>query len=336
MRSALFVRPGDPLAITVVPDPDPGPTQVVIRVSRCGICGSDLQMTDPDSPVHFATGAALGHEYAGHVAACGRDVTGFKIGDPVTAIPMTGCGNCPACRAEDPGSCAQSQYLMGGFGEYTLADQRYVARLPASLSLADGALIEPLACGSQAVRLGEVGPQSKILVMGAGPIGLTVAYWARRAGCTNIAVTALSRRNAEIAHVMGATHFLEQGPELAERAAAALGGAPDVVFECAGAAGLLGAAVACVRPRGTIVSAGMCFAPEAFIAGFAVLKQVRMQFSMAYTMADFRQGIAAMDSGAVEPRAMLGDTIGLGALPQTFERLRHDRSQCKILVDPWG
>lgn len=336
MKSALFVRPGAPLAIETVPDPTPAPDQLVIRVGRCGICGSDLQMTDAASPVHFAAGAALGHEYAGEVVALGRDVTRFAIGDRVTAIPMSGCGTCPACRAEDPGSCAHSRYLMGGFSQYTLADERYTARLPASLSLSDGALIEPLACGGQAARLGDIGPESRVLVLGAGPIGLTIIYWARRAGCRHIAVVARSRRNAELAHTMGADLFIEQGPELERRVADALGGLPDTVFECTGSPGLIAQAIACVRPRGSIIVSGMCFAPETFVPGHALLKQVRLQFSLAYTMRDFQRGIDAMDAGAVEPRIMLAETIPLAALPATLETLRHTHARGKIMVDPWA
>lgn len=335
MKAAIFREAGLPLRIEMVPDPTPAANQVVIKVGRCGICGSDLTLTDPESPLHFPRGATLGHEYAGEIVAIGREVSHLAVGDRVTAMPTTGCGWCAACLAEDPNACGQCHHLMGGFAEYTVADQRYVAKLPLTLSLSDGALVEPLACGSQAVRFGEVGPQSRVLTLGAGPIGLTTVYWARQAGCQRIAVAALSRRNAALAEAMGATAFLLQGEGFAERVSEALGGPPDVVFECAGSAGLLGQAVACVRPRGTVVASGMCFDPEAFVSGNALMKQVRLQFSMAYTMGDFRRSLAALDAGAVEPRAMVGETISLGDLPNRFEALRRERSHGKVMVNPW-
>jgi (R,R)-butanediol dehydrogenase/meso-butanediol dehydrogenase/diacetyl reductase len=336
MKSAIFHCPGTPLSIESVPDPTPNPNQVVIRVNRCGICGSDLKMTEVGSPVLYAAGAALGHEYAGEIVALGKDVKHLVIGERVTAMPVAGCGHCAACLAEEPLSCSECRYLMGGFSEYTLAEARYVAKLPRSLSHSDGALVEPLACGSQAVRLAQVDPGARVLVMGAGPIGLAAIYWARRAGCQRIVAAALSRRNAEIASLMGASNFVLQGDSLKAAALQHLGSSPDVVFECAGAPGLVGQAIELVAPRGTIVSAGMCFAPEHFVSGSALMKQIRLQFSMGYNMGDFRRSIGALEAGFVEPRAMLSETIELAALPQTLEALRTEKSRCKVMVDPWA
>jgi len=336
MRSAIFHEAGKPLAIETVPDPDPAPHQVVIKVGRCGICGSDLTFTDPKSPAHFAAGSALGHEYAGEIAAVGRDVTHLKVGDRVTAMPMAGCGACAACLAGDPMACSQCRYIMGGFGEYTLADARFVERLPETLSLSDGALVEPLACGSQAARLGGIGRDSRVLVIGAGAIGLAAIYWARRSGSERIAAAALSSRNEGLARTMGATDFLLQADDLAAGAADALGGAPDVVIECSGAVGTLGRAFDCAAPRGTVVAAGYCFEPQPIVTAGALNKQLKLQFSLAYVMDDFTRSVAALDAGSVEPRAMLGETIGLDALPATIEALRQNKARGKLLVDPWG
>jgi (R,R)-butanediol dehydrogenase/meso-butanediol dehydrogenase/diacetyl reductase len=336
MRSAIFKAPGLPLSIDTVPDPTPAPNQVVIRIGRCGICGSDLTFTDPRSPAHYPIGSALGHEYAGEIVALGRDVTHLAIGDRVTAMPSTGCGSCAACLAGDPNGCASCHHIMGGYGEYTLADGRYAAKLPDSLSLDDGALVEPLACGSQAARLGGVTAKSRVLVIGAGPIGLAAVYWARRMGGEQIAAAALSDRNEAIARTMGASAFVRQGDDFAATVAEELGGAPDIVFECSGGTGTIGQAIEAVAPRGTVVAAGFCFEPQPIVTAGALFKQLRLQFSMAYTMDDFRHGIAALDAGSLEPRAMLSDTVSLDALPDTIEALRTDKTRCKVMVDPWG
>jgi (R,R)-butanediol dehydrogenase/meso-butanediol dehydrogenase/diacetyl reductase len=204
MRTAIFRGAGTPLSIETVPDPTPGPRQIVIKVGRCGICGSDLTFTDPHSPAHYEAGSALGHEYAGEVVALGREVTHLAIGDRVTAIPMAGCGYCPACLSGDPIACTQCRYIMGGFGEYTIADADYAVRLPASLSLSDGALVEPLACGAQAARLAGVNAASRVLVIGVGAIGLGAIYWAHRAGCEQIVASGTSDRRSSLARQMGA------------------------------------------------------------------------------------------------------------------------------------
>jgi (R,R)-butanediol dehydrogenase/meso-butanediol dehydrogenase/diacetyl reductase len=336
MKSAIFLAAGAPLSIATVADPTPDSNQVVIRVDRCGICGSDLKMTEVGSPVQYAAGSALGHEYAGEIVALGKDVQHLEIGDCVTAMPVTGCGHCAACLAEVPLSCSECRYLMGGFSEFTIAEARYVARLPQALSQSDGALVEPLACGAQAVRLAQLDPASRVLVIGVGPIGLGIIYWARRAGCRRIVAAARSRRNADIAALMGASSLVLQGESLEAAAIQQLGGRPDVVFECAGAPGLIGQAIALVAPAGTIVSAGLCFEAERFVPGTALMKQIRLQFSMGYNMGDFRTAIGALEAGFVEPRAMLSGTISLAALPQAFEAMRVEKSKCKVMVDPWA
>lgn len=336
MRSAIFRAPGVPLSIETVPDPTPGPNQIVIRIGRCGICGSDLTFTDTRSPTHFAIGSALGHEYAGEVVALGRSVTHLSVGDRVTALPSAGCGVCASCLAGDPNGCSACHHIMGGYSQYTLADARYATKLPEALSLDDGALVEPLACGSQAVRLAHVGPGSRVLVIGAGPIGLATIFWARQSGCERIVASARSGRNAELARTMGASAFLTQADDLAGAAAEHLGGAPDIVFECAGGVGPIGQAMDLVAPRGTVVAAGFCLEPQPIATAGALTKQIRLQFSMAYILDDFRRSIAALDAGALSPRAMLSGTIGLDDLPATFESLRHDKSRCKVMVDPWG
>jgi (R,R)-butanediol dehydrogenase/meso-butanediol dehydrogenase/diacetyl reductase len=334
LRSAIFVKAGEPLVIENRPTPKPGPTQVLIKVARCGVCGSDLKMTAKGSPALFQEGCTPGHEYAGEIVEIGRNVTGFAPGDRVTAIPVAGCGACPACLSGDPYGCSSCRYLMGGFAEFTVAEARYVAKLPGGLSFADGALVEPLACGAQAARLAELTRASRVLVLGAGPIGLSATYWARQAGCERIAVAALSERNRALAELMGASVFLSGPEDLAARAADALDGPPDVVFECVGAPGMIGASVDCVRPKGVIVSCGMCLHPESFVAGAAAAKQVSLKFSLAYVMSDFHRALASLEAGRLEPRAMISETIGLDALPRELEALRTDRTRCKVMVEP--
>jgi threonine dehydrogenase-like Zn-dependent dehydrogenase len=335
MRGIVFHNAGHPLALEHLPDPVPADREVVIRVGRCGICSSDVSMTDARSSFHFAPGAVLGHEYAGEIVALGRSVETLKIGDRVTALPTAGCGTCAACRAGDPNACAACRYVMGGFAEYTTADAALVVKLPDALSLDDGALVEPLACGMQAVRLAGIGPGSRVLMLGAGPIGLAALYAARRAGAGRVAVCARSRRAAPLASAMGADNFIEQGSDVARRVADALGGAPEFVIECVGIPGLLEQAIEIVARRGTIVIAGLCFDAQPVAFGAALMKQVTLRFSLAYTLADFHRAVNALDAGHLEPRVMLGETIALTSVPAAIEEMRNTRHTGKLMVDPW-
>jgi len=121
----------------------------------------------------------------------------------------------------------------------------------------------------------------------------------------------------------------------AEELARQLGAAPDVVIECTGAPGMIGAAIDLVAPRGTVVSAGLCFEAQTIGFGAAIGKQITLRFSLAYTLADFQRAVDALAAGHVEPRTMIGETIALAEVPDTLETLRSRRSDRKLMVDPW-
>src|SRR5581483_5234204 len=194
----------------------------------------------------------------------------------------------------------------------------------------------PLAVGLHGVALAGQRPGARVLVQGAGAIGLAAAYWARRLGAGRIAVTARSRRGESLALQLGADRFLASSGDLQPQLEAALGGAPDVIFECAGAPGMVAQAVNLVRPRGTVVILGNCMLPDAFHPAQAMFKQVRIQGSMVYSLAEFETVAATLDAGHVEPRAMVTDTVSHEQLPAAFEALRRPARQCKVMVDPWA
>lgn len=135
-----------------------------------------------------------------------------------------------------------------------------------------------------------------------------------------------------MAGTLGADAFVQFGDNEVGEAQEALGGAPDVVLECIGEVGMLGKAVEHIRSDGTIISLGFCTKPDPVIPGVATFKQVRMIFSMAYTLAEFEQVARALDAGHVEPRAMITETISLETLPSMIEQLRQGTNQTKVHV----
>lgn len=337
MRAAVFKCVGQPLAIEQRPDPTPGEGEVVLKVCRCGICGTDMAMSDGSGQT-FEVNSIIGHEFAGEVVAIGKGVETLKVGDPVAAMPFVGCGKCATCLAGRPNFCAQFRGMPGAFAEYTTTAERVAVKLPKTLSLADGALVEPLAVSLHGVALAGIKPGDKVLVIGAGPIGLGAVFWARELGAGSIAVTASSRTREGLAMQVGATSFvLPATPdELPQAAMDALGGMPDVVIEAVGKPDMIARAVNCVRPAGTVMVLGFCSRPDSFIPAIAVWKEVKLLFGMTYSLSEFEHVARVLDRGAVEARAMVTDQIGLGALPDTLEAMRHRTHQCKVLVDPWG
>ena len=335
MKAAVFKGVGQPLAIETLADPVPAAGELVLKVGRCGICGTDLHMTDGHAQT-FPENSVIGHEFAGEVVAVGADVTGYKTGDIVAAMPVVGCGQCGNCRSGDPMWCEQGLIgISGGFGQYAVAKAHASIKLPASLSLSDGALVEPLAVGLHGAALAQIRPGDRVLVQGAGAIGLAAAFWARRLGAGRIAVSARSRRGEAHALQLGADAFVPAGETLQAEVGRVLRGEPDVVFECVGVPGMVAQAVNLVRPRGTVVILGNCMLPDTFYPAQAMFKQVRIQGSMVYSLREFETVAQVLDAGHVEPRTMITDTVGYAKLPEAFEALRRPSRQCKVMIDPW-
>lgn len=337
MRAAVFKGVGQPLVIEQRPDPTPGEGEVVLKVGRCGICGTDLSMSDGSGQT-FEQNSIIGHEFAGEIVAIGAGVERLKVGDRIAAMPFTGCGKCATCLAGRPNFCHQFRGMPGAFAEYTTTTERVAVKLPQSVSLADGALIEPLAVSLHGLALAAMKPGDKVLVIGAGPIGLGAAFWARELGAGKVAVTASSRQREALAMQMGADVFVlpDNPDELPQAAMAALGGMPDLVIEAVGKPDLINRAINCVRPAGTVMVLGFCARPDSFIPAVAVWKEVKLLFGMTYSIGEFEHVARVLDRDADTARAMVTDHIGLDALPNTLESMRHRTHQCKVLVDPWS
>ena len=338
MKVAIFKGAGRGLAIEDRPIPIPKAGEVLVRVHRVGVCGSDLHATEGDCPL-AAPGSILGHEFCGEVVALGPGVTRLKVSDRVAPMPFVGCGSCVACLAGRPHHCPRGRYdVVSGFSQYSRAGQNECIVLPEGLSDEAGALIEPLAVGLQGVRKANFPIDARVLITGAGPIGLATAFWARRLGAGAIAVMARSRRREGIAATLGADHFIAQ-QDTADAAAAvndALGGPPDVVFEAAGVPGAIADAIGFVKPEGTVVSLGFSTKPETFIPTVALWKEIRLLFSLCYDRQDFQYTAGVMAAGDLRPLAMITGTVKMDALPERFARLLDAKtSDCKVMVSPW-
>ena len=333
MKTAVFRDFHAPLAIEDRPQPRPADDEVVIEVCRCGICGSDLHMTREPA---FGTrpGAVLGHEFAGRVIELGHAVRGLKVGDRVAVAPVRGCGRCPSCLAGEPAWCRHMILQGGGYAELAVTKDRQCLPLPRTTAIEDRALVEPLAVALHGVRLASLSPGARVLVMGAGPIGLGVTFWARRLGAIAVAVTDLTLAQADRAVEMGATAFLQAGEDAVQSVAHALGGSPDVIFECVGRPGILSRAIEHVRPRGLIVMLGLCTSPDSFVPFQAVSKEVRILTSAFFSMDDYRAALDALDGGHCVAKAMVTGTVRLSQMPEAFEALRERSSQCKVMVRP--
>ena len=340
MRAAVFHQPGAPLSIESVDDPAPGPGQVVIAVKRCGICGTDLHATEEHDGL-LVPGTVMGHEFAGEIVDVGAGCAGeWKTGRKVTGLPSHSCGQCLPCKTGRPLQCDHNIILglqrSGGFAEYMTLDTNNSVLLPDTIDWVEGALIEPLAVGLHAVNMSTDIRGKRVLILGAGPVGLAVSFWCRFMGAYHITVTEPEQLRRESAMRFGADIALpaevpaENLPEI-ERAA---GGPPDVVFECVGVPGMIAEAVDYARYGGEIMVVGFCARPDTLVPAAAIMKELTARFVVAYDKADFDMiaGLMAMDK--LDVAHMCTSTVGFKDFSEAFESLRTPNAHCKIMLDP--
>jgi 2-desacetyl-2-hydroxyethyl bacteriochlorophyllide A dehydrogenase len=325
MRAAFYTAPGG-FSLRELPRPEPDPGEVLVRVRSCGICGSDLDWFGGRFP---PPAVCPGHEIAGEVVEVAGEDRGLAAGDRVAVEPLITCGRCPACRAGDYQLCAALQVLGvardGGFAEYVAIPRERVYPLPAELDFAVGGLAEPAAVAVHGVRLGNVAPGGRVLVLGAGTIGLVSVMAARAAGAAEVAVTARHAHQAEMARRMGATHVFAAAPEGdRERADFARDCPPDVVIETVGGHGsTLNDAIQAVRPGGTIALIGVFFPQPACDALTLMMKEVRLVGSFTYgrgeRRADFELALEMLASDAPLARDLVTHRFELEAILEAFE-----------------
>ena len=279
-------------------------------------------------------GDVLGHEFAGEVVALGKNTEGLKLGDLVSVIPLKSCGHCESCKSGEVAWCDAFGLQGGGYAEYAVTKPNQCIRLPQSASLADGAIIEPLAVALHGVNMSGMKPGDKVLILGAGPIGLAVAFWARRKGASDVIIQDLATFQEARAMEMGATGFSVSRDDPVGSVEQMLGTKPDIVFECVGVPGLIAQAVEQVRKRGTICLLGLCTRPDTFNSFAMLSKEVHLITSAFFTRQEYEEALDALDAGAAEPRALVTDTISLADTPTRFEALRKRTHECKVLIAP--
>jgi threonine dehydrogenase-like Zn-dependent dehydrogenase len=336
MRAAVYHGVTAGLSIEEVPDPVPGHREVVLRVERCGVCGSDVHMTDGVGMMESPIGTVLGHEYSGEVVDVGKEVTSVIPGDRVTALAMSGCGACAACARGDLLACtgAESDKVpsTGAYAEYVRTVDVAVVKLPEDVDYETGALVEPLAVALHGVDLADVRSGDNVTILGAGPIALSTLAWLRARGVEDVVVVARSTRRRRHALDLGASQFVQIDPTDASTFPAPAG----IVFEAAGSAGAITVAFGLARRNGMVVSFGFSDVEEAFIPALVLIKGLRLQFSMMYNRQDFEKTIAVLQRDLVQVNSLVSQTVSLDELPSAFAALHDTNDHCKVMIDPWA
>ena len=323
-------------------------TQVKVRVAWAGICGSDLHeyeegpvfvpVNEKDPLTGEIAPLTMGHEFAGVIEEVGTNVTKFKVGDKVAINPTITYGNKPEDMDAYDGFSFIGLHGDGGFTKYANVPESNVYLLPDTLTLQDGALVEPTAVAVQAVKEGGLQFGDTVAIFGAGPIGLLTAIAAKAAGASKIIVLDLSQTRLEKAMELGATHIINSGEQDAVQAIQELvPDGVDVSFEVAGVAPTFKQAIDATRARGTMVIVSIFARPIEWNPIHLTNTGVKITSSIAYTPTSFQQTVDLMGTGQLKPQGIVTDQIQLDDIVEKgFEALSNDKSQAKILVELSG
>lgn len=340
MRAAVFKEAGRPLMVETLETPTPGPRDLILKVRACGICGSDLHMSEAGTMMPLPSGSVMGHEFSGEVVAIGSAVKGeWKEGARVAGFPYLCCGDASPCVNVGYGAttCAKGMPIglgqsHGAYAEYVRIGSSSANRLPDVVSFEEGALVEPLAVGLHAVDKGRVTRGETVLIIGAGPVGLAVALWAKFSGARHVIVSEHAPARIKMAATFGATDVIDPARPLTDQVEKIAGKGPDVIFECVGNPGMLNEAMMAAPRHARIVVAGVCQGMDTIMPLVGIMKELNVQFVLGYTAQEYAFVIDMIAKDRIEAMAMVTDRISLDALPEAFEALRKPSTQCKVMI----
>jgi threonine dehydrogenase-like Zn-dependent dehydrogenase len=337
MRAAVL-REGRMVYRDDVPEPVPGPGQVLVGVRACGICGSDLHFAAHGDEVvemtaQVAAGAGrmgvdlnsdvyMGHEFSAELLEAGPDTDTYPPGTMVTSIPVL-----LSTKGVEP--IVYSNSTIGGYAERMLLSAPLLLPIPDGLDFKHAALTEPMAVGLHAVNKSNIAPGETALVLGCGPIGIAIIAALKARGVETIVASDFSPKRRELATAMGAHQTLDaaQGSPFDSVK-------PAVVFEAVGVPGIIDDVLRRARPGTRLVVAGVCMQADTVHPFFAIAKEINVQFVVAYNPEEFGDSLRALAEGEIDVTPVITGEVGLDGVGQAFDDLAEPERHCKILVMP--
>jgi threonine dehydrogenase-like Zn-dependent dehydrogenase len=339
MMRAAVLRDGRMVERDDVPEPVPGPGQVLVSVKACGICGSDLHFAKHgqnvlevgeqmkglslgDVKVDLSDDVFMGHEFSAEVLEAGPDTDAPAPGTVVTSLPVL-------LSATGLEPIVYSNTMIGGYAERMLLSAPLLLTVPNGLDPRHAALTEPMAVGLHAVNKSAIKPGEAALVLGCGPIGIAIIAALRQRGIEHVVAADFSSKRRELAETMGAHVTVDpsQGSPFDVSS-------PAVVFEAVGVPGIINDVMRRAPMGSRLVVAGVCMEPDTVLPFFGTAKEISMQFVFAYDPAEFAESLRAIAEGEIDVAPLITGEVGLGGVGAAFDELAKPAEHCKILVTP--
>lgn len=341
MKALAKTAPGvGNVELIEVPEPVPGPGQVVVEVKAAGICGTDLHIWMDE----FKTKppVVMGHEFSGRVHAIGEGVENFQPGDRVTSETyFETCGECIFCRRGRANLCPERRSIgsavNGAFAKYVLVPAVNLHRLPKNVDYEAGALTEPLACVVHAVlEETKIVPGDLVLVSGPGPIGLLTLAVVKASGARTVVLGLKSdARRLEAAKKMGADYVIAVDEEdaLAKIAELSGGYGADVALECAGAGPSAATCLAGVRRAGQYTQIGLFGRPIQWEMDQVCYKELKVTGTNASVPSAWDKALELMAQGLVDTKTIVSDVLPFADWEKGF-KLAREKDSLKVLLTP--
>jgi L-iditol 2-dehydrogenase len=337
MKQAVMTSPGI-IEFRDVPAPEPGPGQVLLRIKRIGVCGSDIHVYHGK---HALTPYPVvqGHEVSGVVESLGRGVKGFTVGDAVTFQPQVTCGVCYPCAHGAHHICDNLKVMgfqtTGAGSELFALDAKLVLKLPSGTSFDHGAMVEPTAVGVHAITRGGGVSGKKVLILGAGPIGNLTAQVARGMGAAAVMITDVSDYRLGLARECGASFAVNTGREdLGAKIGDCFGqGKADLILECVGAGPTISQAVSVARKGTDIVVVGVFGDKPQVDMGTVQDRELRLIGTLMYQEPDWRKAIELIGSGAVKLKPLVTNHFAFADYKKAYEYIDANRERAmKVMI----
>ena len=337
MDASVYVGDGV-LEVQQVEVPSPGPGDVLVEVGQCGICGTDVHLVLERIA---RPGTVLGHEWAGTIAAVGDEVRDWEVGDRVVCGPTPGCGTCRACRSGRPSVCLDRPLtdhldFRGAYARYVVAPADQLLAIPDRLSIREAALVEPTAVALHAVTLSGVSTEDRVLVTGAGPVGLLVTAVLHAQGVHDVTVSEPSPIRRAHASKVGAARVVEPHELPRSRMGAPVDEPFSIVFECTGRADAAEAAIDQLDFAGTCVLVGTGHELPRINHNRVIVLENTIIGSYNYDAGGFAPALALLASGAM-PLDVLAEPVdvSLDELPEALRRCAAGELPGKVMVRPF-